>query len=244
MVHLLVEAENKIRELKQSDYLLTKVDEVARKGTVAGLAVDEVNEVIAALEENYLEEAAAEVGDVLVFYFSLLFAKGEEFDVVGALGNVNGYGKHSNALEELRPVILDSEYEPRAIPEVLARIWSLALWNPYAMQGIKTIDSVIAKVQANYPQELFAVYDPTVSRLSNSDEVFLRYSHMKAGLRLIRNDVQRTLIMADWKPYEFLLQNWQQSEWALAQMSAQLAASKQVQIFSGNEYEAQGRINK
>lgn len=204
--------------LKAPGYLLTDYDKVIAGAVISNLAVAEVSEVEEALHANNLPEAAKEVSDVGTFIVSRMRVHHPGVGPLDNLANVNGYGRHDAAWERLQPVILDCDDDPRAVHEVLGRLWSIARWNPYAMHGLLEIAANTRKVHLNYPVELMTSYDPTLRRESLPDEVVPRYEHMVAGLRRIRKVVQRTLQPEDWKPHRLLLENWQQSASALQQL--------------------------
>ncbi len=240
--HLFATVERKVHNFKapqrkgEAGYLLATLDRTAPREKAVRLAVGEVYEVIEAL--NYSDQAKSrkesteEAGDVAVTIFSLVkeFAPQLSYSIPPVLFGVNGYGRHEGHWDGVIQVIYDAHDNPdQAVPELLRRLWSIVLYNPYAMEGLLTLDKTIQKVLSNYPPEVFSDFDPTMNRLSTPDEVIPRYDHLVKAMRIIRNHVQRTLLPSDWKPHLFLITNWHQSSWALAELEKVIQTQKHDQ---------------
>ncbi len=228
MSHILTETKEKVEDFKKPDYLLRVADKVAPRGSVLDLTLLEIDEVTEALNGNDPVEAPREVADVVVLYFSWMLIHAPDIKVADNLTGVNGYGRHSNAWEGLQQTVFDSQDDPHAIRETLRRIWSIVIWNPFALQGLQQMDAVILKVQSNYPPALFTAFDPVLQRISTPDEALSRYEHYRKMLRLIRNSVQRTLLHEDWQPHLELLQSWQDSNTSYQLLLAQLENKKKA----------------
>jgi hypothetical protein len=228
--HPLTEVLRQVNGFKDngSGYLLATRDRLVPLSDLLNLVLGEIAEVIEALEKNDLTDAAKEFSDVLVFVFSIVPIAAPELStsIPSILYGVNGFGKHDSAWERVAETTQDVQDDTKALYEVLRRIWSIILHNEFAQVGVVKISETLDKVLANYPPQLLTDFDTTLGRISTPEEVLERYTHYVKGLRLIRKDVQRTLLKSDWQPYIYLLNNWQNSEWALQELQAELQIKK------------------
>jgi hypothetical protein len=232
--HPLTEVQNNIRTFKGPDsaYLLATRDRYIPRSDLLVLVLGEIAEVVEALERDDCVDASGEFGDVLVSAFSILQIATPELQnaIPSILFGVNGFGRHDSAWEKLTETTQDAQDDTKALYEVVRRLWSIILNNEFAYVGMAQITKTIDKVLANYPPELLTGFDTTIGRISTPDEVLVRYTHYVKGLRQIRKKVQRTLLKSDWQPYIYLLNNWQNSEWALQELSTALQVKEGIVV--------------
>ena len=217
MQHPFEAARSKVARMREQANLLTANDKFAQPYVLLQLAVGELEEYHEEHDKqgtpSYSTEAArGEFDDIAVFYFSWLENFAPKVDMLSTIHTANGYGRHSAALDQLAPVILDSADDPRAIPEVIARLASVGMHMPVPYVALEHMDKTTAKVLANRPPQLFTTWCPIMNRHLAGEEIGQKYEHLNRGTRLIRNAVNRTLRQEDWRPHIPQLVDWTQSD--------------------------------
>ncbi len=240
MSHPFIEARTKVFQIQQEADLLGVVYKYAPIFLLLGFAAKEVAELVQEQElygsKDYSKtNVAGEFDDILVLLFSWLEVYAPQVDMLQTANSVNGYGKHSNALEQLVPVIMDLMDDPhKAAPECMRRLISIGKHLPTPYVELEHMQATIAKVFANRPVELYSVYCPILGRELDEAESLLKYGHLERLMRILRNKVKRTLRKSDWLPYYKELVDWQNSAKNLQILKAKLAQQSGVTVFQGS----------
>lgn len=227
MPHLLEGICDQVAALKSSHRLFSTMDEL-QIGRILPAASDEMKELVDDLEVGRDSQATGELSDVFVYYFSYLIATKQvpSESMSSLLQGVNGYGKNSAAIERAEEVMLDSADDPRAVQETLRRWYSIGLYLPVSLVTLDQFKKTTDKVRANRPVEFYSGRDPMTGTPLRGEEAMLAFKHFEQSLRMIRDNVGRTLSRRDWQPHQAQIADWRNSAANIAILQQNLAAQK------------------
>ena len=245
MPHPFLEAREKVSRMRRESNLLEAVDSFAAKGYLLNRSVDELDEYTQEQEKHGTPEydlaaTQGEFDDIAVLFFSWLETYARDVDMLQTVHTANGYGSHSAALENLAPVILDSQDDLRAVPEVVARLASIGIHMPVPYVTFARMSQTVERVLKNRPPWLYSTYCPILKRELRDEELLLKYEHLEKGTKMIRKKVDRTLRTMDLLPHKQQLLEWQKSDIHLEHIAAALEDGGRI-VVSSEKAPADGR---
>ncbi|PIY79106.1 MAG: hypothetical protein COY81_04300 [Candidatus Pacebacteria bacterium CG_4_10_14_0_8_um_filter_43_12] len=227
--HPFEQANDQVHRLRVTDSLLVNNESGQAVDFLPTLAVGEVNEVETELDRPGTidrQKLGDEYNDVMVLLLAILQNRFPEMQPSEQLDGVNGYGRHSAALENLKPVVAESGSDPKALIESLRRLWSIAIHLPVPFVGLNTFSNTIDKVLGNRPPTFYNGTDPLTGKILLGDEASAAFTHFEKVGRKLRTHVGRTLRPEDWQPYFGEFAGWQNSSSNLAVLEHRLNQSQ------------------
>lgn len=220
--HLLEQANLSVVKLRKSHRLFEEKDRLS-PSLLLPLAVEELDELAEAYDQNDAQAALGELMDVINYCLSnLQVTNRQPASFSNLMQGVNGYGKNSWAIERTCEVILDSEDDYRAIAEYLRRLFSIGQYLPIPFVSINQFNEMILKVAANRPVQFYSGLDPLTGRALAGEDAVLAFQHFEKCFRTIRNHVQRTLQPQDWQLHQAEIADWRHSAENLTKLRQQL----------------------
>lgn len=187
--------------------VLAHYDSAASIPRMSEYAVAEVDEVIETLVHGFTLETLQETVDVLNFLMSLKEKIKAQIDFATWRPHLNGYGKRSGAVEDLKEVVWDAGHtklnKERALEEAFMRVASIIHHMPPHLRALfaPTVWAVAEKVINNYLGRLRL----HIERLSQ-EELHELYQVQRPSTRLARNMLGKNLGAEEQEKFAELLE--------------------------------------
>jgi len=224
---LLRPAVREVRRLRETATLFTEVDKYRPPEFLLHAAIEELGEVMEAYENNASpEQISDEIRDSMVFPLSwyLLIAGNQQLP--NSIESVNGFGRHSSAIELTRTQLRELAENPNPIRQmkdfyrILSQLCSIGLHSPEGEKVFSHFHLTIKKVLTNYSKAFFSKTQLAKQRVPE-EAVLAFFEHLVRAMRIIRRALtkgERPLTKQDWMPHYHLIIDWQNSPAALAKL--------------------------
>ncbi len=218
MSHPLRNAAESVSGMKREAVLLGANDTVQDRGFLLGLALNEFHkEFLVELMKYGTPEYSHlklwdELNDVWVFIQSWLNVYSKDPVLDPPLYSVNGQGNRSNSLERFPELVMTLPDDPNVALELAKHFLSIAKHLPHPNIGLVTFPETIGKVLRNRDPNLYSTYCPVLSRELEGSDINSKYRHLEKMTRILRDTVDRKLLVTDWVNYYMMMVDWRHSD--------------------------------
>lgn len=211
------QAQHSVYQMKERLSLLKYFDSfLARNNPERQIALilGEIQEVLVEIqkhpqkfqEHKFLDE----INDVIVFFLAMILSRDITVDFTLASAGLNGFGKHSDAYDQLTEIFGNFNNSANEALEIARRLLSVIHHSPISMvhPSIQNFSKTIGKVDANRDAFLYSAFANSAAapllnqgRVLTEYEIYQKYHHLEKCLRFIRRNRKNPdvpLRHADW----------------------------------------------